>query len=68
MTYVSVSDCRPNFFSITNCSVVLETVSYMKFSQSLVAVTRRIRYCYFKPCGKLCKIVDHIFQNLVEAT
>jgi hypothetical protein len=66
MTYVSVSDCRPSYLSVTNCRAVLETVNYMKFSQLLVAVTNA--YCHFKPCGKSCHIMDHIFQSLVEAT
>jgi hypothetical protein len=41
MTYVSVSDCRSNYLSVTNCSAVLETVNYMQFSQLLVVVKRR---------------------------
>lgn len=43
MTYVSVSDCRPNYSSVTKCSAVVETVNYMKFSQLFVAVTKA--YC-----------------------
>jgi hypothetical protein len=43
MTYVSVSDCRPNYLSVTNCSAVLETANYMQFSQLLVAVPNA--YC-----------------------
>ena len=66
MTYVRASDCRPNYLSVTKCSAVLETASYTTFSQLLVAVTNA--YCYFKPCGKLCNIMDRIFQSLVEAT
>jgi len=65
MTYVRVSDGRPNCLSIANCSAVLEAVSYVTFSQLLVALTNA--YCYFKPCGKLCNVVDHVFQSLVEA-
>ena len=65
MTYVRVSDGRPNCLSVKNCSAVLQTVSYMTFSQLLVALTNA--YCYFKPCGKLCNVVDRIFQSLVEA-
>ena len=35
MTYVSVSDCRLSYLSVTDCSAVLEPVNYMTFSQLL---------------------------------
>jgi len=66
MTYVRVSDCRSNYLSVMNRSAVVETASYMTFSQLLLAVTNA--YFYFNPCGKLFYIMDRIFRSLVEAT
>ena len=66
MTCVSVSDCRPNYLSVTNCSAALETVSCVKFKPLICSVQKTYVYCYCMPFGKLCNIMGRISKACLK--